>query len=100
MWKELIAGLHKDHKFNPSASEEDIVSAETKLAVSFPEELRSLLKESNGVIGPIGLGLIWTTQEIVENNLAFRNNEEYGDLYMPFDCLLFFSDSGCGDQYA
>jgi hypothetical protein len=47
-----------------------------------------------------GLGLIWPVERIVEDNLSFRSNAEFKELYMPFDHLLFFADAGNGDQFA
>jgi len=100
MWKELIGQLHHDLKFFPPASAAMIADAERKLAISFPDDLRELLQESNAVVGPIGLGLVWSVEEIVRTNLEFRGSEEFRGLYAGFDQLLFFADSGTGDQFA
>ncbi len=62
--------------------------------------LRELLSETDGVLGEYDLPLIWTLSRIVEDNLHFRANANFKTLYMPFDCLLFFSDGGNGDQFA
>lgn len=59
-----------------------------------------LLHETNGVEGEYGLGLVWPVERIVEDNLDFRKNEGFRDLYMPFGHLLFFADAGNGDQLA
>jgi len=66
----------------------------------FPAELVSLLSESDGIQGQYGLGLVWPLARIVADNLAFRSNANFQDLYMPVDCLLFFADAGNGDQFA
>ena len=63
-------------------------------------ELRSLLLESNGVTGEFGLGLIWPIERLEADNLEYRSNPEFRELYMPFDPLLFFADAGNGDQFA
>jgi hypothetical protein len=68
--------------------------------VAFPEDLRSLLEETNGVIGRYGVGLVWPVERIETDNLDFRSNTSFRELYMPFDHLLFFGDEGGGDQYA
>lgn len=60
----------------------------------------SLLLETNGVTCNRGLNIIWPIERIVSDNLTFRTNKDFSDLYMSFDQLLFFSDSGCGDQFA
>lgn len=65
-----------------------------------PGQLAALLRESNGVDGEYGLGLIWPIERITADNLDFRNTAEFAHLYMPFDPLLFFADAGNGDQFA
>lgn len=56
--------------------------------------------ESDGIEGEYDLGLIWLLDRIVEDNLFFRGHTDFKELYMPFDCLLFFADAGDGDQFA
>ncbi len=56
--------------------------------------------ESDGIEGEYGPGLIWLLDRIVEDNLCFRGHTDFNELYMPFDCLLFFADAGGGDQFA
>ena len=70
------------------------------MGVSFPDELISILHESNGVEGEFGLGLIWNVEKIRKDNLLFRQFSDYKDIYMPFDHLLFFADAGNGDLFA
>lgn len=89
MWKQLIETLTPDHEFGPPALWADVSLAEEKLAISFPDDLRNLLFEANGVQGEYGLGLIWPVERIVADNLRFRTFERFKDMYMPFDALLF-----------
>ena len=100
MWREFITNLTEHATFSPSVSDTDIANVETALTIQLPDELRSLLRESNGVMGQYELGLIWDIDRIREDNLHFRNNNHFHDLYMPFDHLLFFADAGNGDQFA
>jgi hypothetical protein len=100
MWKQLIAELNQDHQFFPPATETNLSEAEKKLGALFPRDLRALLAESNGVLGPIGLGLLWPVDEIAQANLDFRSNEDFRGRFASFDQLLFFGDSGTGDQFA
>ena len=100
MWKQLVESLEKDAEFFAPATPEQTYQVEEMLRVELPEELKSLLAESNGIFGSYGLGLIWPTQRISEDNLAFRRDFEPGDLYEEFDTLLFFADAGNGDQFA
>ena len=100
MWKLLIETLTPDHEFEPPALRAEVTLAEEKLGVKFPDDLRNLLFETNGVHGQYGLGLIWPLERIVADNTSFRTNEHFKDLYMSFDSLLFFADAGNGDQFA
>lgn len=100
MWRELIKRLTSDCQFVEPAAYMQIAGAEEALTVRFPDELRSLLQESNGVLGSYGLGLVWPVERIQADNLNFRSNDDFRQLYMPFDPLLFFGDAGNGDQFA
>jgi hypothetical protein len=100
MWKELIEQHSSAVVVQAGASESAIKLAERALGISFPDDLRSCLLESDGIDGEYGLGLVWSLERIVRDNQGFRENAEFGELYMPFDCLLFFADAGNGDQFA
>jgi hypothetical protein len=97
-WTELISSFTDDCEFAPPANEAEIAAAEQSLGLSLPLSLRSLLKESNGINGLSGLGVVWEVSAIALTNIQFRSN--FKDLYMPFDGLLFFGDGGNGDQFA
>ena len=99
-WREFLANIEADVTLHSPASVEEIEKAESSLDVSLPDELKSLLQESNGIDGSYGLGLIWNIERIAKDNLFFRQFSDYKDLYMPFDHLLFFADAGNGDQFA
>lgn len=100
MWVEFVAGLCPEAVFHGPASEDEIESAAARLGGSLPDPLVSLLRESDGVQGDYGHGLIWPLHRIVADNILFRTNTDFRDLYMPFDPLLFFADAGNGDQFA
>lgn len=100
MWRELIQGLEPTAVFADPIGTGKLVEAETALGRALPPQLASLLYESNGVTGEFGLGLVWDLDRIVRDNWAFRHNEQFAGLYMPFEPLLFFGDAGNGDQFA
>lgn len=100
MWKSLIKTLEPESEFSTPVSETQISDAEAKLGIALPAELKSCLRESNGVVDKYGLGLIWSIETIVSTNIEFRTYEDFKELYMPFDALLFFADAGNGDQFA
>ncbi|MFE3250709.1 SMI1/KNR4 family protein [Streptomyces sp. NPDC059209] len=77
-----------------------LADAEHRLGSELPAELRQLLQESNGIIGHTAVDAVWPVEQIVEQNLLFRSDSSFAELYMPFDALLFFGDNGGGDQFA
>jgi len=100
MWRERIAELASNVSFGPPGSERAVRDAEVALQVAFPESLRGLLLEADGVEGEFGLGLIWPAARICGDNVRFRKDPGFAELYMPFQPLLFFADAGNGDQFA
>ncbi|QSB10078.1 SMI1/KNR4 family protein [Lysinibacillus fusiformis] len=99
MWKYYISSVSKDYSFKPPASNAEIIQISEELNVKLPNKLFDLYNETNGVFDSFGCPLIWSTSQIVKDNLFFRNFSDYKDIYMPFDQLLFFSDNGCGDLF-
>jgi hypothetical protein len=100
MWRDILQKLSEDLTFNPPASAEEIARIAGELGTGLPDELRSILSESNGIEGKYGLGLLWDGARILQDNRLFRSSPDFPDLYMPFDHLLFFGDAGNGDQFA
>jgi hypothetical protein len=100
MWRELVLELTPDATFDPPVTPAAIREAEEALSQPLPIAFRDLLMETNGVRGEYGLGLVWTLQRIVSDNVAFRTSADFAGLYMPFGPLLFFADAGNGDQFA
>jgi hypothetical protein len=100
-WRQLVKSLTAECEFGEPASDKKIAAAEAALGVRFPRELRSVLKESNGIWCDHGLGrLVWPVERIQNDNLLFRSNEDFRECFMPFDPLLFFADAGNGDCFA
>lgn len=100
MWRETLQKMSSDLTFKAPATDAEIDQINVELGIQPPDELRSLLAESNGVDGEYGLGLLWDVARIIEDNRRFRSIPDFAELYMPFDCLLFFGDAGNGDQFA
>lgn len=99
MWKDLIGGLYADAEFAPPASGTEIDQIERQLGQLVPDELRDLLRHTNGVHAEWGSGLVWPVREIIDQNVMFRRDAEFAELYTPFDQLMFFGDNGGGDQF-
>ena len=100
MWHDYLNKLTTDLTFFPPAGGQELARIVLELGIELPDELGSILSESNGIHGEYGLGLLWDVSRIIEDNLRFRRSSEFSDLYMPFDHLLFFGDAGNGDQFA
>jgi hypothetical protein len=99
-WRELIGSAFTDAKFYIPASDKEIGHAERELGVEFPDELRQLLRETNGAAAHYGAPLIWPVEEIIEQNRHFRTSTAFAQLYQPFTDQLFFGAEGNGDQFA
>ncbi|MGG3891582.1 SMI1/KNR4 family protein [Metabacillus fastidiosus] len=99
MWKKYINSISKEYNFRDPAAESEITQIKDKLNVELPEKLLELFRETNGVFDSHDYPLIWSTERMIEENLFYRNDEEYKEIFMPFDHLLFFAPSGIGDLF-
>ncbi|MFV2171585.1 SMI1/KNR4 family protein [Actinomadura sp. LOL_016] len=100
MWRELAERAFPEAGFRPPAPAASLDAAERRLGGPLPAALRDLLRETDGVTGPYGLDVVWSLEQVVEQNAEFRTDASFAELYMPFDPLLFFGDNGGGDQFA
>jgi hypothetical protein len=81
-------------------SESALLRCTSSLGHPLPADLVALLRESDGIEGEYGAGLIWSAERIASENRTLRDDGELATLYMPFDPLLFFADAGNGDLFA
>lgn len=81
----------------PPASEKDVSGAEAALSIVFPEELKKLWKETDGLYWH-GYPLVMQVPELQTQNRAFRDGD-ICDFYMPFDSLLVFGETATGDYF-
>lgn len=100
VWTELVSSLPGPVVFQPPASEASLLGCATVLGHPLPADLMALLRESDGIEGEYGAGLIWSTERIASENHTLRRDAELAALCMPFDPLLFFADAGNGDLFA
>ena len=100
MWTELIGRLYDDAEFAAPASDDEIDQIERLLGQAVPDELREVLRQTNGARAEYGSGLVWSVQEIIDENTAFRHSADFAELYASFDQLMFMGDNGGGDQFA
>ncbi|PED87845.1 MULTISPECIES: SMI1/KNR4 family protein [Bacillus cereus group] len=99
MWKTFISNVSTDFQFKVPATKDEISQIKEKLNVELPNDLSSLLNETNGVFDEYDCLFIWSIEQILKENLNLRSFNDFKDLYMPFDCLLFFADGGNGDLF-
>ncbi|MFF1699472.1 SMI1/KNR4 family protein [Streptomyces sp. NPDC058257] len=100
MWRAVAGLAYPEAEFSTPVYAADVAAAERRLGCPLPSELVSLLYETDGMVGRYGVDTVWPLERIVEDNLLFRSDSSFADLYMPFDALLFFGDDGGGDQFA
>ncbi|MET9452048.1 SMI1/KNR4 family protein [Streptomyces cinerochromogenes] len=100
MWRQSALGAFPGAEFRSPAQAAVLAAAERRLGHGLPAELRQLLLECDGIIGRTAVDTVWSVEQIVEQNLFFRSDSSFAQLYMPFDALLFFGDNGGGDQFA
>jgi hypothetical protein len=98
-FRDTAKKCFSDAAFSPHASPEEISDAEAKLQVAFPEELKRLYLETNGIKAHYSADLIMSLADLVSENLALRNDEAIRGLYMPFDNLLMIGRPGNGDLF-
>jgi hypothetical protein len=97
MWRELAE--ERGLSMAPPATPADIASAEAVVGCAFPAPLRELLQVTDGLRDEYGGEVVFGVQEIARHNHEMRTFADFPELYMPFDCLLFFGSEGNGDLY-
>ena len=102
MYRELLTPYLKEYTYavlQEPCSEETIQKAEKAVGLPFPQELKTLLRETNG-----DRWLLLSADEIAENahlnQQCFENAEDDEKaLFEPLKHLLLFATNGCGDYY-
>ena len=101
MYRELIGKLIEGHnwaKLQEPCTEKEIKKAEKYVGFPFPDELKSLLRETNG-----DHWFLLSAEEIIDN---VRRNREIMAEYFELDefeekvnRFVYFATNGCGDYY-
>ncbi len=99
MWKDYINTFTQEYRFNPPANENEVAQISEKLGAVCPEELTSLLLETNGIDHELGYPLIYSTLQIVDRNIEERTSEDNKEMGLSYDDMLLFSDAGNGDYF-
>lgn len=98
MWKDTIHSISSNLSLKNPATKDEFTDIQQCIHVELPNDLYQLLQETNGIAGEYG-DFIWDASKINAENMNMRNIVDFKDLYMPFDCLLFFADGGNGDLF-
>lgn len=101
MYRDLIGNLIKGHNWaelQEPCSENEISMAEEYVGFDFPDELKNLLRETNG-----DHWFLLSAKEIINN---VKTNREIFPEYLEQDEFeskvnryVFFAANGCGDYY-
>ena len=101
MYKELIEKLTVNNKWanvQAPCPEEEIQRAEEYVGFAFPEELKALLRETNG-----DHWFLLSAEQIINH---VKSNREIFPEYLDSDefekrvnRFVFFATNGCGDYY-
>lgn len=101
MYRELIGELIKNNdwaQLQEPCPERDIDKAEKYVGYTFPDELKALLRETDG-----DRWFLLSVKEIIENVERNRNIMaeyfEQDEFLEKVDRHIFFATNGCGDYY-
>ena len=101
MYRDLIGKLIEGHswaKLQDPCSEDEIIKAEKYVGYIFPEELKSLLRETNG-----DQWFLLSTEDIIKhvktNREIFPEYLEPDEFEEKVNRFVYFATNGCGDYY-
>lgn len=97
MWKNYFSSIARECHFKAPATEAEILEIKTALKIELPKKLNELYSETNGVNGEY-YPYIWSTEQMIKENLSVWSIEEFENYRKP-DNLLFFIDAGNGDLF-
>lgn len=91
--------------FDSPATHQLIDDCEKRLGVNFPDELKNLLLQTNGVRERVPTVkddtdpgyFLFSIERMLEINMFQRT--QINDYTMPLDSLLFFAEDGIGDYF-
>ena len=101
MYREFLSEFIKNvdwAKLQDPCSEQELEKAEKVVGYPFPDELKALLRETNG-----DRWFLLSAKEIIEN--VERNRTILSECFEPdefvekVDLHIFFATNGCGDYY-
>ena len=101
MYRELIHRWVEHHnwaKLQPPCPEEELEQAQQRVGYPFPEELKALLRETNGD-GWLLLSAGQMAEHVQSNRSIWPEYLEPEEFLEKVDRHIFFATNGCGDYY-
>ena len=101
MYRDLIGELIKGHswaKLQDPCSEDEIIKAEKHVGFIFPEELKTLLRETNGDHWFL-LSADNIIKHVKTNREIFLEYLEPDEFEEKVNRFVYFATNGCGDYY-
>jgi hypothetical protein len=93
-WRQLL-GSYQNLHLAPGCTPTQLEDAELRLGHELPNELKSMLSETDGIYDLDGQwNVAWPLKQLVSDNLNLRQNQE-----LTFPDLLAFGDNGCGEPF-
>jgi hypothetical protein len=101
VWTSWLQGFDDSVEIRLADPAEALVLAKTEhdLGLALPEDLRSLLAETDGIADASDVELVWAAERIAEENVGLRRGES-GIVPRGGGDLLFFGDPGTEDVFA
>ncbi len=93
-WRDVLLAVLPSAQLSTGAPAPALAAAADSLG-PLPEDLATLLAETDGVRSPDGVPLIWPVDRIIRENQALR---EQKDRYAPLDDLIIFGSDDAGGE--
>jgi len=97
--RDTAALCFDDCEFLPPVLPAEITAAENALGSAFPDDLKQLYSQTDGVSAHYGAPLVMPLQKAVQENQTLRQSPDLRGLYMPFNHMLIFGAAGNGDLF-
>lgn len=76
-----------------------IKKIEEQFSIILPSHTKNLYSLTNGLKDNYICDFIWPVDRIIKDNILFRTNKDFLELYMTFNSCFFIGDAGNGDQF-
>ena len=94
MWRDLIESHWSGCDVGGSSTDAQLEQCEDELSIALPESLIGFYRDCDGLSSPSGECIIYSIDDLISTNVDLWLNDEYIELFMPLECLLFIGNSG------